>query len=181
MVSTHFKGNRTIKQILVMAKDKDPMDKKSESICWYQYREHTCDEEYIGETFRTFAERFKKHLKEPSPIHVHSTQTEHSTSPDSFNIIGREDHGLAGTVKESIYIRVNYPTLNRYVGKYNLHHIWDRVLFNTPDLKINNDNGHAYRTSLSGHAQSIPTNRHLHRTLKHTGYALNSEHAHRTS
>ena len=24
------------------------------------------------------------------------------------------------------------------MGKYNLHYIWDRVLFNTSDLKINN-------------------------------------------
>ena len=81
----------------------------------------------------------------------------------------------------SIFIRVNNPTLNRNVGKYNLHHIWDRVLSNTPDLKIDNDNGHVYRTSLSGHAQSIPTNRDLHRTIGHTRHALNSEYAHRTS
>ena len=35
-IHTHFKGNRTIKQILVKPKDKDPMDKKSEAIYWYQ-------------------------------------------------------------------------------------------------------------------------------------------------
>ena len=51
---------------------------------------------------------------------------------------------------------------------------------NTPDLKSNNDNGCVHRTSLSGHSQSIPTNKHLHRTIGHTGHALNSEHAHRT-
>ena len=28
------------------------------------------------------------------------------------------------------------PTLNRNIGKFNLHHIWDRVLLNTPGLKI---------------------------------------------
>ena len=64
----------------------------------------------------------------------------------NFTIIGREDHGLAITIKESIYIRANNPTLNRNVSKYN------RVLFNTPDLKINNDNGHVQRTPFSGHA-----------------------------
>ena len=69
------------------------------------------------------------------------------------------------TIRESIYARVNNPTLNKNVGKHNLYHIWDRVLFNTPYLKINNDNGHAHRTSLSGHAQFIPTNRHLLRTI----------------
>ena len=44
--------------------------------------------------------------------------------------------------------------------------IYGTVLFNTPDLKINNDNGHAHRTSLSGHAQSITTNSHLQRTIE---------------
>ena len=37
---------------------------------------------------------------------------------------------------ESIYIRVNNPTLNQNIGKYNLNHIWDRVLFKTPGLKL---------------------------------------------
>ena len=138
----------------------------------------TCNEEYIGDISRTFGERFKKHLKQPPPIHLHSTQTWHSTTPDNFN---REEHGLARTIKESIFNRVNNHTLNRNVGKYNLHHIWDRELYNTSDLKSNNKNGHAYRTSLCGHAQSIPTNRHSNTTTGHTGHALNSEHVHRTS
>ena len=177
-IQTHFKGNKTIKQILVKSKDKDPMDKKSEAICCYQCGDLTCNEEYIGETSRTFGERFMEHLREPSSIHAHSTQTGHSTTLDNFNIIGRKGHGLSRTIKESINIRVNNPTLNRNVGKYNLHHIMDRDLFNNPDLKINNDNWHAHRTSLSGHTQSIPTNRHSHRTIGHTEHALNSEHGH---
>ena len=101
-----------------------------------------CDEEYIGETSRTFRERYKEHLKEPSPIYGHSNHTGNSTNPNNFTIIRREDHGLARTIKESIYIRVNNSTLNRNVGKYNLLHIWDRVLINTPELRISNHNGH---------------------------------------
>ena len=132
--------------------------KKSAAIYYYHCGELACDEEYIGETSRTFGERFKEYLKEPSPIHAHNTQTGHRTTPENFNIIGRDDHGLARTIKESVFTRVNNPTLNRNVGKYN--HIWDRFISNTPDLKINNDNGHAHRTSVSRHAQSIPTNRH---------------------
>ena len=137
-IQTHFKGNRTIKQILVKPTDKDPMGKKSGTIYYYQCGELTCNEECIGETSRTFGERFKEHLKEPLPIHVHSTQTGHNTTPENFNIIGREDHGLARTIKESIVIRVNNPTLKRNVGKYNLNHIWDRGLSNTPDLNVSN-------------------------------------------
>ena len=29
------------------------------------------------------------------------------------------------------------PTLNNNIGKFNLAHIWDRVLINTPGLKLN--------------------------------------------
>ena len=43
---------------------------------------------------------------------------------------------MARTIKETMYIRVNNPTLNRNIGKYNLLHIWDRVLFSIPGLKI---------------------------------------------
>ena len=135
-IKTHFKGNRTLKQLLVKPKDQDHMDKKSGAIYMYQCGELICDDDYIGEISRTLGERYRVHLKEPSPIHVHSTQTGHHTTPDNFNIIGKEDHGLARIIKESVYIRVNNPTLNRNIGKYNLNHIWDKVLLNTPTLKL---------------------------------------------
>ena len=54
----------------------------------------------------------------------------------TLKIIGREGHGISRTIQEAIYIRVNNPTLNRNVGKYNLSHIWDKVLFTTLELKI---------------------------------------------
>ena len=38
-----------------------------------------------------------------------------------------------------MYIRVNNPSLNRNIGKYNLPHLWDRVLHSIPELKINNN------------------------------------------
>ena len=44
---------------------------------------------------------------------------------------------LARNVKESIYIRVNNPTLNNNIRKFNLSHIWDRVLLNTKGLTLN--------------------------------------------
>ena len=122
-IQTHFKGNRTINNILVKPKDKDPLDRQSGAIYWYQCGKLRYNEEYIGETSRTFGERHKEHLKEPSPIYGHSSQSGHGTNPDNFTIIGREDHGLARTIKDSIYIRVNNPTLSRNGGKYNLHHL----------------------------------------------------------
>ena len=117
-------------------KDQDPKEKKSGINYSYQCTKIACDEEYIGGTSRTLGERFKEHLKQPSPIHVHIQQTSHTIEDNSFNIIGREDQGQARTIKESIYKRINNPNLNQNIGKYNLSHKWDRVLFNTPGLKL---------------------------------------------
>ena len=134
-IQVHFKGNTTMKQVLMKPKDWDPKDSKSGIIYSYQCQHLDCDEKYIGETARSLGERRKEQLKQPSPIHSHS-QTGHSIENNNFNIIGREDWGQARTIKESIYIRVNNPTLNQNIGKYNLSHIQDRVLFNTPGFKL---------------------------------------------
>ena len=53
-----------------------------------------------------------------------------------IQIIGREGQNLARNIKESIYIRVNNPSLNNNIGKFNLSHIWDRVLLNTNGLSL---------------------------------------------
>ena len=95
-----------------------------------------CDKEYIGESGRTFGERYKEYLKAPSPIFIHQSNSGHEATMDNFKIMGREDNSLARTIKESIYIRVNNPTLNRNIGKYNLPHIWDKILFTISELKM---------------------------------------------
>ena len=84
-----------------------------------------------------FSERFREYLKAPSPIYGHQSNSGHTTAIENFKIIGRESNSMARTIKEAMYIRVNNPTLNRNIGKYNLPHIQDRVLFSIPELKIN--------------------------------------------
>ena len=95
-----------------------------------------CDEEYIGQSGRTFAERFREHMKAPSPIHNHHNITGHGLSMEKCSIVGREDQCIAGTIKEAILIRVNAPFLNRNIGKYQLPHIWDEVLIKSTELKF---------------------------------------------
>ena len=131
-----LQGGNTLKNLLMFPKDKDEMKKQSNIIYWYRYGRTECDGEYIEESARTFEERFKEHLKAPSPIYEHDNTTGHKTTVENFKIIGREGHGISRTIKGAIYIRVNNPTLNRNVGKYNLPHIWYKVLFATPELKI---------------------------------------------
>ena len=123
-IQTHFKGSNAIRNLLVSPKDKDPVVSKSGVIYWFQCGDLSCDDEYIGETSRTFGERYKEHLKDPSSIHQHHNHPGHPTSHNNFQIIGREGHSLARNIKESIFGRVNNPALNRNIGKFNLPHIW---------------------------------------------------------
>ena len=106
-------------------------------IYWFKCGSTDCEEEYKGESARTFGERYKEHLKAPSRIYEHQNNTGHTTSVENFRIIGREDHNMARAVKEAMYIRVNNPILNRNIGKYNLPHLWDGILHSIPELKTN--------------------------------------------
>ena len=103
----------------------------------YSWDKIDCDEEYIRESSRTFGETFGEYLKAPSPIYDHYSNSGHITSIENFKIIGREGNNMARAIKEAIYIRVNNPTLNRNIEKYKLPHIWVRVLYSIPVLKIN--------------------------------------------
>ena len=135
-VQVYFKGDSTIKNLLMAPKDKDPIKKKSGVIYRYRFNRVDCDEEYIGETSRVFGERFKEHQKVPSPIFDHINTTGHIMNIENFSIVGREDQNLKRAIKEALFIRVNDPSLNRNVGKFHLPHIWDEVLFNTSELKL---------------------------------------------
>ena len=95
------------------------------------------NEENIGESATTFHSRFKDYLKAQSLIYGHQSTRGYPTTLDKFSIVGREGQSFARTIKESIYIMVNY-TLNRNMGKCNLPHIWDGVLINTQELQIKN-------------------------------------------
>ena len=121
--------------MLVRPKDQDPKEKKSGVIYSYHCGALDCGEEYISETSRTLGESYKEHLREPSPIQVYNQHTGHQLSQGNFCIIGREGQDLTRLIKKSIYLRVNNPTLNRDISKFQLNHIWDRVLFSTPNIK----------------------------------------------
>ena len=135
-IQVHFKSGKTIKEELVALKDQDHITKKSGIIYRYQCDKLECDHEYIGETARTFGERFKEHLKAPSPIYDHSNISGHSTTINNFTVVGREEQNLSRLIKESMFIRVNSPSLNKNIGKYHLPHIWDEVLVNNKELKL---------------------------------------------
>ena len=135
-IQTYFRGGNTIKSLMMTPKDKDHISKNSGIIYRFKCNRVECDDEYIGESSRTFGERFKECFKAPPPIYDHYNITGHETSIENFSIVGREDQNLIRAIKEAIYIRVNNPSLNRNIGKYYLPHIWDEVLLNNSELKL---------------------------------------------
>ena len=135
-IEVHLKGGHTIKDLLVAPKDKDPILKRSGVIYRFKCGRVDCDHEYIGESARNFEDRFKEHLKSPSPIHDHINISGHPVTIDNFFILGRENQNLIRLIKEALYIRANNPSLNKNVGKYHLPHIWDEVLHNISELKL---------------------------------------------
>ena len=129
-VQVHFKGGQTIKGLPL------PITNKSGVIYRYKCNEDRYEEEYIGESARTFPERFKEHQKSPSPIYDHCNTSGHKVKINNFTIVGREDQNITRAMKEALFIRVNDPSLNRNKGKYHLPHIWDEVLHKTSKLKL---------------------------------------------
>ena len=100
-VQVHFKGGQTIKSLLMAPKEKDPITNKSGVIYRYKCNENGCEEEYIGESARTFAERLKEHQKPPSPIFDHCNISGHNININNFTIVGREDQNLTRAIKRS--------------------------------------------------------------------------------
>ena len=135
-IQVHFKGDYTIRSLLVTPKDKYNITQTSGVIYRYKFVRLKCDEEYVGESARTYGERLKECFRVPSPIHDHANTPGHHIRLDNFSIMDRESHNLTRIIKEAMNIRVNNPSLNRNIWKYQLSHTWDEVLFNNPNLKL---------------------------------------------
>ena len=100
-MQVYFKGGKTIKNLLMAPKDQDAIHSKSGVIYRYQCDRVECDEEYIGESSRTFGERLKEHLKAPPSIYDHYNTTGHNVTIDNIGIVGREDQNLCRWIKEA--------------------------------------------------------------------------------
>ena len=66
-IEMYFKGGNTIKNLLVDPKDRGKILQKSGVIYRFKCDMVDCWEEYIGESGRTFAKRFREHIRAPHP------------------------------------------------------------------------------------------------------------------
>ena len=118
-----------------------------------------CEEEYIKDSGKTLGDRLKEHLRPTLPICQHSHATGYPINVDCFSILGREAHGVMGTIKEAMIIHRNGPSLNWDLGTYQLPHIWDEVLLVTLSLHLRSPiatillNGLAPNGTHMGHTQ----------------------------
>ena len=69
--TVHFKGGQTLGNLLISTKGKDTITKKRSVTYWFKCDNIECEDEYIGESSRTFGEIYKEYLKAPSPIFEH--------------------------------------------------------------------------------------------------------------
>ena len=97
-VQVHFKGGNTLKNLLMFPKGKEAITKQSNIIHWFNFGKIECDDEYIGESSRTFEERYKEHLEAPSTIHKHLNITGHRTTVENFKLTSREGKNMARAI-----------------------------------------------------------------------------------
>ena len=139
MGSMHTSGATENKEHTCITKGHGPPKCKCDFIYWYRCNRVDCDQEYNGKSAITFGERYKKH-----PHQYIAIIPPLDTKPLWVTSVGRR-YGFARMIKESIYLRVNNPTLNRNTGKYNISHIWDEVLVNIPELQNKHKQEHQYQ------------------------------------
>ena len=86
--------------------------------------------------------------------------------------------------KESVFNRVNNPTLNKNIGKFNLSHIWDKVLLNTPGLTLKRHaqavgQANPYQPNIPTHLDQPNITTHLGQPNSPMHIFTGSEHDHR--
>ena len=103
-VQVHFKGGNIIKNLLVALKDRDNITQRSGVMYRYKCGQLDHNEEYTGESARTFGKRFKEHLRDHSLIYDHGNMSVHYKNIDNFSIVGRETHKITKSIREAMYI-----------------------------------------------------------------------------
>ena len=141
---------------LVNVKDRMPRDKRSNVVYGYKCPAENCTETYIGETKQAFQSRMAQHRRPAyrdqldSAIYKHVSTSGHSFENSDVQILDKEVRWHERGVKESIYERIEKPTLTTKL-RFNLSHVWDPALRTVPSIL-------SVAKQQSNQQQSHPTN-----------------------
>ena len=118
---------------LVNVKDRMPRDKRSNVVYGYKCPADNCTETYIGETKQAFQSRMAQHRRPAyrdqldSAIYKHISASGHSFENTDVQILDKDVRWHERGVKESIYERIEKPTLTTKL-RFNLSQVWDPAL-----------------------------------------------------
>ena len=129
-VQVCFKGQNTIKSMLMHLKDKVDPSLKKDIVYQWSCTKPNCKSSYIKETSRSLCEWVKEHSKEGSnsAIYQHcSTKGHPPPNINQFKVIDQEKSQIVHEAKEAIHIQKLDPELNRNVGKMVIPHVFDSL------------------------------------------------------
>ena len=130
-VHTSFKPHKTLRQLLVVPKDKPPPDQLAGTV--YCLECEDCHKCYIGESARPLGKRIKEHIttrsSSTSAVSEHLKTAKNHFDPDKVKILAREPKDFSRKILEAIHIRKEKPALNRDKG-LDLDPVWNPVFIN---------------------------------------------------
>ena len=125
-VQVHLMGNNSIHNLLIAPMDKDIITQRSGistglNVPRQVVRMHALrnQEGPSGAGLRI--------ILGPLLIYEHSHSSGHYINVEKFSIVGKEVHGITSTIMEAMFIRVNDPSLNWNLSKFQLSCIWNEV------------------------------------------------------
>ena len=130
-VQVCFKGQNTIKSMLMHPKDKVDPSLKKDIVYQWSCTKSNCKSSYIGETSRSLCEWVKEHSNKGSNSAIyHHCSTKGCPPPniDQFKVIDQEKSQIAHEAKEAVHILKLDPEVNRNVGKMVIPHVFDSLL-----------------------------------------------------
>ena len=134
-IQVHFKGTNTLRILLGNSKEKDSPKQPNRHDLPLQVPPNKLYQCLHRRIRQITGRKGQGTPQGPLPIHLHSTTTGHPMDPEQFSIVHKEVNNHSRTIKEAMFICVQYPTLNRNLGKYQLLHIWDHLLLASPTLQ----------------------------------------------
>jgi hypothetical protein len=119
-IQVYHKPTNTLRQMLVHPKDSIELERKCDVI--YEIKCPSCESTYVGETCRSFGQRFKEHCKTEGPaksitaIGDHINRTGHVMDSKFCKILDTAEDYYPRKIKEALYIQERSPNMNRDRG-----------------------------------------------------------------